>query len=169
MPGRKAFCTDVLRKLFSTMNFNHLSFSSEVNNFPTLDVRAIGLKLERRWGASVAAPLGMRRMTPIIQCGGTIWRLQHMLKTSSSAVAKEGHLLKTRYVIWSRGQGEELALVFLMILSSSFNVNRLSSKGRHCIHMLHYNMPQLEYLAVADKHTRSSYMYIYIYIHPLCY
>ena len=33
--------------------------------------------------------------------------------------------------------------------------------------MLHYNMAQLEYLAVVDKHTHSAYMYKYISIRLL--
>lgn len=89
----------------------------------------MGRKLECRCVSSLAAALGMRRMTPFFHRDGTVWSLQHILKRSNNAGPKEGHHLNTRYVTWSSGLGEDFAVVFLRIASRSCSVKGLSSKG----------------------------------------
>ena len=68
--GMNALCTDLSRYLFAIMKDNHLLRIMVVNNFPTHDVSAMGLKLDGSVGSFSAAGFPSNFIEAIFHCAG---------------------------------------------------------------------------------------------------
>ena len=95
IPVIKAFCTEVSMYPLASMKESHLCFRVEVKTFPTQDVRAMGLKFPGSSGASLAVPLGIKRITQIFQELGIKLDDQQELYRLSRVGSSEGQCFRT--------------------------------------------------------------------------
>ena len=94
-PGMKAFWTVLSMYLLATMKDSQRCLRMEEDTFSMHDVKAMGLKCPGTAGFSLAAALGMSRITPSFHACGTTPVSQHELNKSRRAGNNKGHCFST--------------------------------------------------------------------------